>query len=201
MDVYKLMMSDFNVELINDQINEFNVVFHGPKDSLYEGGVWKIHVQLPDTYPYKRPKFQFMNKIFHPNINENTGSICLDVIRESWSPMYDLINVFEVFIPQLLLYPNPSHGFNSDAIYLMMSDKQQYEQKVKEYCDRYAKKESIIGPLVEDGSDDEYDEDDVSDGEGVSTDDAPEEVTCHEELCFTSQDVKVVQGGWGYADE
>ncbi|KAG8637985.1 hypothetical protein MANES_15G181200v8 [Manihot esculenta] len=150
MDVMKLMMSDYNVEPINDGINEFNVEFHGPKESLYEGGVWKIHVELPDTYP--------------------SGSICLDVINQSWSPMFDLLNVFEVFLPQLLLYPNPSDPLNGDAASLMMKDKQQYEEKVKEYCERYAKKENITITLSEESNEDISDED-VSDGERTSSDD------------------------------
>lgn len=28
------MMSDYNVEMINDGLNEFNVEFHGPKESI-----------------------------------------------------------------------------------------------------------------------------------------------------------------------
>lgn len=47
----------------------------------------------------------------------------------------DLLNVFEVFLPQLLLYPNPSDPLNGDAASLMMKDKKQYDQKVKgEWC-------------------------------------------------------------------
>ncbi|KAH9720120.1 UBC core domain-containing protein [Citrus sinensis] len=72
MDVMKLMMSDYNVETINDGLNEFNVEFHG----LYEGGVWKIRVELPDAYPYKSPSI-------------GSGSVCLDVINQSWSPMFE----------------------------------------------------------------------------------------------------------------
>ncbi|KAK9117071.1 hypothetical protein Sjap_016018 [Stephania japonica] len=165
MDVMKLMMSDYKVEPINDGINEFNVEFHGPKDSLYEGGVWKVHVELPDAYPYKSPSIGFLNKIYHPNVDEGSGSVCLDVINQSWSPMFDLLNIFETFLPQLLLYPNPSDPLNGDAASLMLRDKQQYEQKVKEYCECFAK-ENIANDSAEESSDE-----DVSDGNGVASSD------------------------------
>ncbi|XP_068647919.1 ubiquitin-conjugating enzyme E2-23 kDa-like isoform X1 [Aristolochia californica] len=165
MDVMKLMMNDYAVEPVNDGINEFNVEFHGPKESVYEGGVWKVRVKLPDAYPYKSPSIGFLNKIFHPNVSESSGSVCLDVINQSWSPMFDLLNVFEVFLPQLLLYPNPTHPLNRDAASLMMKDKQQYEQKVKEYCELYAKKESITS-TAEESSDE-----DISDGQSTRSSD------------------------------
>ncbi|KAL0343970.1 UNVERIFIED_CONTAM: Ubiquitin-conjugating enzyme E2 5 [Sesamum angustifolium] len=182
MDVMKLMMSDYTVEPINDGINEFNVEFHGPKESnvslavpwiapyVLKGGVWKVRVELPDAYPYKSPSIGFVNKIFHPNVDELSGSVCLDVINQSWSPMFDLLNVFEVFLPQLLLYPNPSDPLNGDAASLMMKDKAQYEQKVKEYCERYAKKEHMDNTLTDDSEVEVSDNEAFSDGRSDSDD-------------------------------
>lgn len=61
----------------------------------------------------------------------SSGSVCLDVINQTWSPMYDMINIFEVFLPQLLRYPNPSDPLNGEAAALMMREPKAYEAKVK----------------------------------------------------------------------
>lgn len=142
----KLMMSDYKVDMVNDGMSEFFVEFRGPRDSPYQNGVWKVRVELPDAYPYKSPSIGFVNRIFHPNVDEMSGSVCLDVINQTWSPMFDLLNVFEVFLPQLLLYPNPTDPLNGEAAALMMRNREHYEQKVKEYCDRYAKPEDVNAP-------------------------------------------------------
>ncbi|KAJ0977699.1 hypothetical protein J5N97_013173 [Dioscorea zingiberensis] len=160
MDVRKLMMA-YKVELIDDEMKNFYVYFHGPKDSLYQGGLWKLGVQLPDDYPYKPPSILFTNKIYHPNVDEESSLICLDVIHESSSPMFGLLNVFEVFLPQLLLYPNPSDPLNNEAAGLMMSDLPVYELRVKEYCEKYAKPEDEAASSEERTTDKELSEADA----------------------------------------
>lgn len=75
--------------------------------------------------------------------------MCLDVINQTWSPMFgacallpscmtpcmncgqDMINIFEVFLPQLLRYPNPNDPLNGEAAALMMRHPKEYEAKVK----------------------------------------------------------------------
>lgn len=133
----------------------------------FAGGVWKIHVELPDQYPYKSPSIGFMNRIFHPNIDEVSGSVCLDVINQTWSPMFDMINIFEVFLPQLLRYPNPTDPLNGEAAALLMREPKGYEAKVKEYVRKYATKESADAIGGEDGEG-EGDEDEESEEEEMS---------------------------------
>ena len=59
------------------------------------------------------------------------GSVCLDVINQTWSPMYGMVNIFEVFLPQLLRYPNPTDPLNGEAAALMMREPKSYDAKVK----------------------------------------------------------------------
>lgn len=165
MDVMKLLMSDYKVEMSDDgSMCEFDVEFHGPRDSPYEGGLWKVHVELPESYPYKSPSVGFVNRIYHPNVDELAGSVCLDVINQTWSPMFDLINVFEVFLPQLLLYPNPTDPLNGEAAALLMREPQQYAKKVREYTQRYARPEHVQSAGGGAGGAGAEDDDDMSGG-------------------------------------
>ncbi|EEY22053.1 Ubiquitin-conjugating enzyme E2 8 [Verticillium nonalfalfae] len=147
------LMSDYEVTLVND--NKFYVRFKGPTETPFEGGNWKVHVELPDNYPYKSPSIGFVNRIFHPNIDELSGSVCLDVINQTWSPMFDMINIFEVFLPQLLRYPNPTDPLNGEAAALMIREPKSYDVKVKEYVQKYASKDAANEAGAESEDDDD----------------------------------------------
>lgn len=80
-DVMKLTKKHA-VKLTGDSLKEFTVTFDGPKETPYEGGVWQVKVVLPKKYPFQSPRVGFVNKIFHPNINLDSGAVCLDVINQ-----------------------------------------------------------------------------------------------------------------------
>lgn len=89
--------------------------------------------------------------------------------------MFDMINIFEVFLPQLLTYPNPGDPLNGEAAGLLLRDPKNYEAKVKgvvlkkdflsgvaiswfavEYVSKYATKEAADAATDDDSeSDDE----------------------------------------------
>ena len=71
-----MMMSDYEVNLVNDNMQEFYVRFKGPKETPFDGGLWKIHVELPDQYPYKSPSIGFVQSDISPQYRRDVGSPC-----------------------------------------------------------------------------------------------------------------------------
>lgn len=176
LDVMKLLTNDdFKASLINDNLKELCVCLEGPKDTPYEGGLWKIHVELPEQYPYKSPSIGFETKIFHPNIDEQSGSVCLDVINQTWSPMFTITHIFETFIPQLLNYPNAADPLNGDASSLYLNDKQSYDERVKTYVKKYANRKEILRQFNEEMGISDSEEEEEEEGEEHDEDAESEE--------------------------
>ena len=135
-DLFKLSMMDY--EVIETDSFEYNVQIKGPADTLYDKGTWTIKLSLPMEYPFKSPSVGFVNRIFHPNVDLISGSICLDVLNAKWSPMYDLSHIVSVFIPQLLQYPNAEDPLNQEAGRLYLENREEYNRQVLLHVEKYA---------------------------------------------------------------
>ena len=67
--------------------------------------------------------------------------MCLDVISEEWTEKYDLMHIFDYFLPQLFALPELSQPYNIQAANLLMASPENYKMKVKEYIPKYATEE------------------------------------------------------------
>merc|ERR1712110_871344 len=108
----------------------------GPEDSPYHGGVFFLNIQFPPDYPFKPPKVQFKTKIYHCNINKN-GSICLDILKDQWSPALTISKVL-LSISSLLTDPNPKDPLVPEIATQYNSNKAKHDAIAKEWTRKFA---------------------------------------------------------------
>jgi len=108
----------------------------GPSDSPYAGGVFFVNIHFPPDYPFKPPKVNFQTKVYHPNINSN-GSICLDILKEQWSPALTISKVL-LSISSLLTDPNPDDPLVPEIAHLYKSQRTRYEETATAWTQKYA---------------------------------------------------------------
>jgi len=108
----------------------------GPDDSPYAGGVYFLNIHFPTDYPFKPAKINFTTRIYHPNINSN-GSICLDILKEQWSPALTISKVL-LSISSLLTDANPDDPLVPEIAHIYKTDKAKYEATAREWTRKYA---------------------------------------------------------------
>lgn len=121
---------------LGDDLYRWEGCIFGPEDSPYVGGVFKLAIEFPVDYPFRAPHLHFTTKIFHPNIN-NTGLICLDILKGQWSPALTISKVL-LSITSLLTDPNPDDPFVPDIANLYKQDRSSYEEKARQWTMQYA---------------------------------------------------------------
>ena len=108
--------------IVNEHdINKMTIICLGPKETPYEEILSTISVSIPYEYPFSAPKIKFVNKIFHPNISID-GEICLDVLKDKWSPVFTLRTIL-ISIMSLLSDPNPDSPLNGEAARMYVNRK------------------------------------------------------------------------------
>ena len=108
----------------------------GPEDSPYQGGVFFLNIVFPPDYPFKPPKVTFTTKIYHCNINSN-GSICLDILKDQWSPALTISKVL-LSISSLLTDANPDDPLVPEIANLYKNNREQHDNTAREWTQRYA---------------------------------------------------------------
>jgi Ubiquitin-conjugating enzyme len=58
-----------SLELVDDDLFHWTAVLRGPRGTPYEGGKWRIDIQVPNDYPIKPPTMRFLTSICHPNVH------------------------------------------------------------------------------------------------------------------------------------
>ncbi|RJE24183.1 ubiquitin-conjugating enzyme [Aspergillus sclerotialis] len=100
----------------------------GPTETPYEGLTLKLSFAFPNNYPYSPPTVLFKTPIYHPNV-DFSGRICLDILKDKWSAVYNVQSVL-LSLQSLLGEPNNASPLNAQAAELWESDQEEYKRLV-----------------------------------------------------------------------
>lgn len=116
-----MMSSDKGISAFpdGDKLLSWVGTVEGPIDSVYEGLKYKLRLEFPAGYPYTAPTVRFITPIFHPNVDTH-GNICLDILKEKWSALYEVRTIL-LSIQSLLGEPNNDSPLNTQAAALWVN--------------------------------------------------------------------------------
>ncbi|EUC47512.1 hypothetical protein COCMIDRAFT_35039 [Bipolaris oryzae ATCC 44560] len=128
-------------------LTSLDILLAGPVGTPYAGGVWRLHLDIPPTYPAAPPTAQFRTRLWHPNIDEATGAVCVETLKRDWSSTLKLRDVL-VTISCLLIQPNPASALNEAAGKLAVEDWDGYCRRAKLMTEIHAAIPSSIAKEV-----------------------------------------------------
>jgi len=104
-----------------DDLTQLLICLTGPEGTPYSQGLWHIRLDIPVEYPSSPPTATFKTRIFHPNVAEETGAVCLETLKRDWDPKLTLKDIL-ITISCLLIQPNPDSALNQKAGALIQED-------------------------------------------------------------------------------
>mmetsp|Transcript_2647 Transcript_2647/g.5389 ORF Transcript_2647/g.5389 Transcript_2647/m.5389 type:complete len:198 (-) Transcript_2647:113-706(-) len=128
--------SGITVEAL-DGVRHMQGVIKGPGGTPYEGGVFTVDIVIPDGYPFEPPKMKFVTKIWHPNVSSQTGAICLDILKDQWSPALTIKTAL-LSLQALLCSPEPNDPQDAEVASMYKADRNTFNQTAKFWTEMYA---------------------------------------------------------------
>jgi ubiquitin-conjugating enzyme E2 D/E len=119
-----------------DDITHWQATIFGPEGTPYEGGIFYLDIKFTNEYPFKPPKIYFKTPIYHCNINKQ-GGICLDILRENWSPSLNVGKLL-LSICSLLAEPNPNDPLVHEIADLYRDNRDVHNANARQYTLKYA---------------------------------------------------------------
>lgn len=114
----------------DSDLTSLDILLVGPVGTPYAKGVWRLHLDIPPTYPTAPPTATFRTRLWHPNIDEATGAVCVETLKRDWSSSLKLRDVL-VTISCLLIQPNPASALNEAAGKLASEDWESFCRRAK----------------------------------------------------------------------
>ena len=127
-------------------LTKWQATIFGPENTPYQGGVFHLDIDFPENYPFKPPKVVFKTKIYHCNIN-NRGGICLDILKDQWSPALTISKVL-LSLCSLLSDPNPDDPLVPEIAKLYKSSRVMHDSQASEWTRQYASGTTTTEVLV-----------------------------------------------------
>ena len=128
------------VKLVDNNIRHWKGRIKGPIDTCYAGGTFDVDIVIPDDYPFKPPKMKFDTKIWHPNISSVTGAICLDILKNEWTPALTIRTAL-ISLQALMCEPVPDDPQDAVVAKQYMSDIKLFNETAKHWVEEYANPE------------------------------------------------------------
>ena len=119
-----------------------NNIFHwkitliGPQDTPYAGGMFFLTADFPDDYPQKKPEIRFVNKIYHLNVRESDGHICISTLNE-WVPRTPMVNVISAIFA-LFYDQNPFSPYSGSMALKYKLNRNEFNRIAAEWTRKYA---------------------------------------------------------------
>ncbi|CAE6493407.1 unnamed protein product [Rhizoctonia solani] len=129
--------SKISIELIDD--NPFHLCgsFPGPEDTPYQGGTYQVDIVIPDSYPFQPVKMKFITKVYHPNVSSASGAICLDILKDAWSPVLTLKSTL-ISLQSLLCSPEPDDPQDAEVAKHYLTSRSSFNDTAKYWAEIYA---------------------------------------------------------------